>query len=99
VFVDETNLAPDTAGSSGIAAALALGRRHGWLPASADASATRALDGLRGYFTSDGFLGGVAPANLGGGEPLQRSDYRVIFQMGMGLMAQLMAALELPSVK
>lgn len=94
VFVDETDLAPDTAGSSGIAAALALGRRDGWLPPSAGASAMKALGGLRGHLTSDGFLGGVAPANLGGGEPLQRSDYRVIFQMSMGLMAQLVAALE-----
>jgi hypothetical protein len=40
----------------------------------------------------DGFLGGVAQANKGG-ERLQRGDYRVIYQMGMGLMAQLIAAL------
>ena len=42
-----------------------------------------------------GFLDGAAPSNKGGLE-LQRSDYRGIFQMGMGLMAQLIAALKSP---
>jgi len=98
VFVDDAALAPDTAGSAGIATALALGRRHGWLPASAGASAAQTLDGLRTHLTPDGFLGGVSQFNKGG-ESLQRSDYRVIFQMGMGLMTQLIAALELPPVK
>lgn len=99
VFVDEQTLEPDTAGSAGIAAALALGRRYSWLPASAGASAQKTLEGLRAHLTPDGFLGGVSPANLGGGEPLQRGDYRVIFQMSMGLMAQLVAALESLPVK
>jgi unsaturated rhamnogalacturonyl hydrolase len=36
-------------------------------------------------------LQGVAPGNRGE-EELQRNDYRAISQMGMGLMAQLLAA-------
>lgn len=41
----------------------------------------------------DAFLGRVAQSNKGG-EALQRGNYRVIYQMGMGLMAQLIAALD-----
>lgn len=93
VFVDEPNLSPDTAGSAGIAAALAIGVREGWLPSDARRAAEKALAGLKTHLTSDGFLGGVAQSNKGG-EGLQRGNYRVIFQMAMGLTAQLIAALE-----
>jgi hypothetical protein len=51
------------------------------------------LTALKGSLTADGFLAGVSPSNKGGAA-IQRSDYRVIYQMGMGLMAQLLAALE-----
>ncbi len=91
-FVDELHTPPDTAGSAGIGAALAIGAREGWLGADALASAMRCHRGLVGHLAPDGFLGGVAQANKGG-ESLQRGDYRVIYQMGMGLMAQLIAAL------
>jgi hypothetical protein len=93
VFVDEPELTPDTSGSAGIAAALAIGAQQGWLDATAKTAAARALTGLQSHLTPDGFLGGAAQANKGG-EELQRSDYRVIYQMGMGLMAQLIAALQ-----
>lgn len=93
VIVDEKALTPDTAGSAGIAAALALGAKDGWLDAGARAAAARTLAGLQGHLTPDGFLGGVSQSNKGGLE-LQRSDYRAIYQMGMGLMAQLVAAVE-----
>jgi len=53
------------------------------------------LVGLKTHLTPDGFLGGVSQSNKGG-EALQRGSYRVIFQMAMGLMAQLVAALEAP---
>lgn len=92
VFVDEPALTPDAAGSAGIAAALAIGAQQGWLTADHRAAAARALTGLRGQLTPDGFLGGVSQSNKGG-ESLQRSTYRVIYQMGMGLLAQLIAAL------
>lgn len=92
VFTDEPALKPDTAGSAGIAAALALGARYGWLDHKASAAAARTMNGLQKYLTPDGLLDGVSQANKAG-EALQRSDFRCIYQMGMGLMAQLWAAL------
>jgi hypothetical protein len=94
-FVDEPAILPDTSGSAGIAAALALGVRHGLLPAAYRAHAQRALESLVGYLTPDGFLTGVSQVNKAG-ESLQRGAYRVISQMGMGLLAQLVAALDAP---
>jgi len=93
VFVDQPQLTPDTSGSAGIAAALAIGAQQGWVDASAKSAAAKTLSGLHPHLTPDGFLGGIAQANKGG-EGLQRGTYRVIYQMGMGLMAQLIAALE-----
>lgn len=92
-FVDEPNVKPDTSGSAGIGAALALGAQQGWLSADYRAHAERTFAGLVPYVTPDGFLSGAAQVNKTG-EWLQRGDYRVIAQFGMGLMAQLMAALE-----
>jgi rhamnogalacturonyl hydrolase YesR len=91
-YVDDPGLAADTSGSAGIAAALALGARIGILPQAAAVAALRSLDGLQRHLTPDGFLGGATQANRGG-EALQRSDYRVLSQMAMGLQAQLIAEL------
>lgn len=93
VFVDKPELTPDTAGSSGIAASIAIGINHGYIDPSLRGACGKALDGLKAYLTADGFLSGGAQSNKGGRQ-LQVSDYRVIYQMGMGLMAQLIAALE-----
>lgn len=92
VFADEPKLTPDTGGSAGIGAALAIGAKHGWLDTEARNAAKKTLGGLRAHLTSDGLLGGVSQSNKGG-EGLQRGDYRSIYQMGMGLKAQLVAAL------
>lgn len=92
VFVDEPALKADTAGSAGIAAALAIGARAGFLDASHCDVARRTLAGLTPYLTVDGYLEGVSQSNKGGLE-LQRGDYRCNFPMAMGLKAQLMAAL------
>ncbi|MDF2724853.1 MAG: hypothetical protein K0Q59_4528 [Paenibacillus sp.] len=90
-FLDEPDTGIDTSGSAGIAAALALGARHGLLPSSYVAEAKVSLQALEAYLTPDGILSGVAQHNAGGLE-LQRCGYRVLSQMGMGLMAQLYAA-------
>lgn len=89
-FVHEPHTDIDTSGSAGMAAALALGARHGILPHAAMDAANRAFAGLQHYLTPDGLLGGVAQNNRGG-EALQKSGYRVISQMAMGLMGQLAA--------
>jgi hypothetical protein len=93
VIVSQPDLTADTGGCAGIAAALAIGAKHGWLDPTAKSSARKVLDALQRHLTPDGFLTGVSQSNKGG-EAIQRSDYRVIYQMGMGLMAQLLAALD-----
>lgn len=91
-FFDDDKSDPDTSGSAGIATALAVGARRGWLPESANDAARRTLKGLEAYLTPDGFLGGMAQFNKGG-EALQRSSYRVMAPMAMGLAMQLRAEL------
>ena len=90
VYVDAPELNPDTSGSAGIATALALGARLGILSNTASDAARHTMARLRRYLTPDGFLGGTSQVNRGG-EVLQRSDYRVLSQMAMGLNAQLLA--------
>lgn len=90
-YLDEPETGIETSGSSGIAAALALGAKHGLLPREMMADAEDALAALVHHLTPDGILGGVSQHNCGG-EELQKGGYRVLSQMGMGLMAQLYAA-------
>jgi hypothetical protein len=91
-YVDDPAVAPDTSGSAGIAAALAMGVRLGVLPESFREVARRTFAGCVAALTPDGLLAGGSQSNSGG-EVLQRSDYRVIHQFGMGLLGQLMAEL------
>ncbi|MFQ3536660.1 MAG: glycoside hydrolase family 88 protein [Aggregatilineales bacterium] len=91
-FVDAAEVQPDNGGSAGIAAALALGVKAGLLSAAMREPAAHAAQALSAALTPDGFLTGIAQVNKGG-EALQRDDYRVISQFGMGLLAQLYAAL------
>jgi len=98
-FVEDATTGPDTSGSAGIATALAHGVRLGILPPEAGEAARRALATLTTHLTPDGLLDGVAQSNRGG-EALQRSDYRVLAQMGMGLLAQLIAEVgEVPEIR
>lgn len=91
-FLHDPASAPDTSGSAGLAAALARAHHSDWLGEEANQAAQRALAGLTQHLTPDGLLAGAAQSNKGG-ESLQQGDYRVIYQMGMGLQIQLMAAL------
>jgi rhamnogalacturonyl hydrolase YesR len=90
-FLDEPETGIDTSGSAGIAAALALGANRGLLPPAYITAAEKSLRALEEYLTPDGLLSGVAQHNAGGME-LQRGGYRVLSQMGLGLWAQLYAA-------
>jgi len=87
VFMHEDS-GSDTSGSAGVAAACAIAARHGIETEVATKVATAAFQGLQAHLRPDGLLGGAAPENVGG-EALQRSGYRVIFPMAMGMMAQL----------
>ncbi|TBL76061.1 glycoside hydrolase family 88 protein [Paenibacillus thalictri] len=89
-FLDDASTGIDTSGSAGISAALALAARRGLLPASYMELARDNLQALSVYLTPDGLMSGVAQHNAGGME-LQRSGYRVISQMGLGLWTQLYA--------
>jgi unsaturated rhamnogalacturonyl hydrolase len=91
VFLDESVTGIDTSGSAGIATALALGAKHGLLSQTYMTVAKESLSALEPYLTPDGILSGVAQHNAGGME-LQRGGYRVLSQMGLGLMVQLYAA-------
>ena len=89
-FLHKKEILPDTSGSAGIAAAILTGVREGFLPEEYKKPALKCWDSLQDYLTPDGYLKGAAQDNRGGIE-LQESDYRVIAQMAMGLMAQLYA--------
>ncbi len=89
-FLDRPDTGIDTSGSAGIAAAFALGAREGLLDGRYLKLAREADRLLDGYLTPDGLLTGVAQHNAGG-EALQAGGYRVISQMGMGLLAQVHA--------
>lgn len=92
-FMDEDNSHPDASGSAGISAAIMSGVDLGILSDEYIIPVHETYDSLLPYITPDGFLKGVAQDNRAG-EDLQRSDYRVIAQMGMGMMAQLYAAMQ-----
>lgn len=92
VFMHEEGTGRDTSGSSGVAAACAMAARHGIEKEAATEVAEKAFEGLQSHLRPDGLLGGAAPENVGG-EALQRSGYRVIYPMAMGLMAQLAGSL------
>lgn len=92
-YLDDPKAQPDTAASVGIAAALALGAKHGLLEPDARLAAARTLTALTSYLTPDGLLAGAAQSNKGG-ETLQRSPYRVIKKTTMGLAGVLIAALK-----
>ena len=83
----------DTSASAGIAAALAWGTHLSLLPARYRRLCQASYQALLAYLTPDGFLTDVSQINRGG-EALQEGGYRVISQFGMGLLAQLKAALD-----
>ncbi|RKN70605.1 glycoside hydrolase family 88 protein [Paenibacillus ginsengarvi] len=97
-FLGEPETGIETSGSAGIAAALALGARHGLLPPASLDAAREAMQALEAYVTPDGLLHGVCQHNCGG-LVLQRGGYRVLSQMGMGLLAQLYAAVHTESLE
>ena len=90
-FFEDPEQKIDTSGSAGIAAALALGAKHGILPEKAELAARKTLTGLKPYLTPDGLLTMGTPSNRGNAAMGNR---REIFPVGMGLAAQLIAALE-----
>lgn len=95
VFANDSATSPETSGTSGIATAMAIGVRRGWLGKNAEKSAQLALQGLEKRLTPDGYLTRVAEANRGG-IAFQYQTNGSICQWGMGLYAQLIAELAPP---
>ncbi len=95
VFLKEEDLLPDTSGSAGIAAALAIAVKHQIIEAKHTDVAQSACKTLMTYLTPDGWLRGVAQSNKRETHAMdiQRARYRVIGPWGMGLLAQALAAL------
>lgn len=91
-FIHDPQSTSDSSGSAGLAAALARAAAAGWIKSESRQTAQRTLKGLTSHLTPDGLLGGAAQSNKGG-EGLQTGSYRTIYQMGMGLKTQLLAAL------
>ena len=94
-YLDDPKTAAETSGSAGIAAALALAARHGWVDGQARRLAERCRDGLANYLLHDGLLGGMSPSNkVEAGEDVQRSPRRIAGGAAMGLTGQLLASLD-----
>ena len=89
VFLGEDETGVETSGSAGIAAAIFLGINYGLLDSEYLQVIRRTYERLTSYLTPDGMLRGASQSNKGG-EHLQRSGYRVISPMAMGLMAHIL---------
>lgn len=92
VFTDRPDSGPETSGSAGIAAGLALAAKAGWVGGEALEAARRCARGLEAWLEADGCLGGVSQHNPASEEALQLG-YRIRAAWGSGLYAQLVAAL------
>jgi rhamnogalacturonyl hydrolase YesR len=93
-FVDEPTTGPETSGSAGIAAAMAIAAKRGWVDAAAIDNAQRCVAGLTSYLEPDGLLGGMSPSNKReAGPEVQRCGQRVLGGAATGLAGQLLAAL------
>ncbi len=95
MFACEPETAPESSGTAGIATAMAIGVRRGWLGKEYTVIARKALKALESRLTPDGFLTCVAHCNRPtGGEKFQRETKGSILKFGMGFYAQLLAELE-----
>lgn len=93
VFAGEaTTTAPESSGTSGIAAAMAISMRRGWIDNTYKPIVQKAYKALQNRLTPDGYLDGVSQSNKWqGGEKFQRATKGTTCQWGMGMFAQLIA--------
>ena len=87
-YVDLPETGFDASGTSGIASALKYAHDMRWNIKFDKLAQQRVRSRLEHSLTADGFLKENCQVNRGGDE-LQKSDYRVIAQYAMGLMAHL----------
>jgi len=92
-YLDLPDTGYDSSATAGIGAALAHGKRIGWLNHLSDNELIKIRYRLVKHLTPDGFLTGICQQNAAG-EELQKSKYRVIAQYVLGLMAHVEACLK-----
>lgn len=94
-YLHEPQVTPDTSGCAGIAAAIAIAVKQGMLDRQYLSIAEQARQGLMNCLAGDGWLRGVSQSNKKESHAIdiQRIPYRIIAPWGMGLLAQLLAAL------
>lgn len=90
-FVDDSTTGFEASTTAGIAAATAIGINMGYLSRSLQKDLDQTFHALCTCLTPDGFVACSSQANKGG-EELQRSGYRVLSQVSMGLSAQFVSA-------
>jgi unsaturated rhamnogalacturonyl hydrolase len=83
----------ETSGTAGLAAALAIGHRLGWLPAFTKARLAKVDERLAKSLTPDGFLKDTTQHNAGSYKLMQMGEYRVISQYTMGFLGIMKAHL------
>ncbi|MDF3131008.1 glycoside hydrolase family 88 protein [Kiritimatiellaeota bacterium B1221] len=95
-FLKEPEVAPDSSGSAGIAAAVALGIREGMVDKKALPVAQKAYEALMACTSHEGWLRGTSQSNKKETHhmDIQRHPFRVIAPWGMGMLAQLAAQLD-----
>ncbi|MEL7586178.1 MAG: glycoside hydrolase family 88 protein [Prolixibacteraceae bacterium] len=92
-YLDLPETSYDSSATAGIGAALAHGKRIGWLNQVTDDDLNKIRLRLINQLTPDGFLTGICQQNAAG-EELQKSSYRVIAQYVPGLMGHIEAHLK-----
>src|SRR5690606_14160300 len=83
----------ETSGTAGLAAALAIGHRLGWLPEFDKNRLNKVYRRLLKSMTADGFLTHTTQHNAGSYKLMQKGEYRVISQYTLGFVGQIKAHL------
>ncbi len=91
-YLDLDTTSYDSSATAGLGAALAHGMRIGWLDNFSQQQLQKIRLRLTQNLTPDGLITGICQQNAAG-EDLQKSEYRVIAQYVLGLMAHIDAHL------
>lgn len=92
-FMHLENTFYETSGTAGLAAALAIGHRLGWLPEFDTDRLDKVYRRLLKSMTPDGFLTHTTQHNAGSYELMQMGEYRVISQYTLGFVGLIKAQL------
>lgn len=84
----------ETSGTAGLAAALAIGHRMGWLPEFDKNRLDKVWQRLLKSMTPDGLLTHTTQHNAGSYELMQKGEYRIISQYTSGFMGIMKAYLQ-----